>query len=491
MALSVVTNTASLNAQRNLTKSGAGLEQSMQRLSSGMRINSAKDDAAGLQISNRLTSQINGLAVAQRNANDGISMAQTAEGSMQASTDILQRMRELALQSANGSNSSEDRAAMQKEVTALQDELTRISETTSFGGQKLLDGSFGTKNFQVGANANETISVTMSSTASANIGGYKTMLEGDTNTGFGGAVAGTSVTANPVSGGDLTFTTNSVATTVNLVSGSSAEVAAAKINLQTGDTGVSATASTSATLGVVSGTGNISFTLGEGTKAAGITALNVTAGDASSLAQAINDQSAITGVTAVHDAGEVIMTDASGADITIDTYANSGSATATSTLTPIDGAGADGTVATITATDHSVRSVGTIDLTSSKSFSVSGVDTTQSALTETAKLNSVETIALGTEKGAQEALAIIDGALAQIDNSRAGLGAVQNRFGHTISNLANIQENVSASRSRIQDTDFAVETAVMTKNQILQQAGTSILAQANQIPQAAISLIGG
>ena len=159
MALSVNTNISSLNAQRNLTKSGGDLATSMQRLSSGMRINSAKDDAAGLQISDRLTSQVNGLGVAQRNANDGISMAQTAEGAMQESTNILQRMRELSLQSANGSNSTEDREALQKEVSALQTELTRIAETTNFGGQSLLDGSFGTKAFQVGANSAETISV--------------------------------------------------------------------------------------------------------------------------------------------------------------------------------------------------------------------------------------------------------------------------------------------------------------------------------------------
>jgi flagellin len=170
MALSVVTNVSSLNAQRNLTKSGNDLATSMQRLSSGMRINSAKDDAAGLQISNRLTSQINGLAVAQRNANDGISMAQTAEGAMQASTDILQRMRELALQAANGSNSDEDRGALQKEVSALQTELTRIADTTSFGGQKLLDGNFGTKQFQVGANANETIDISLGNIAADSIG---------------------------------------------------------------------------------------------------------------------------------------------------------------------------------------------------------------------------------------------------------------------------------------------------------------------------------
>ncbi|TMS63849.1 flagellin, partial [Pseudoalteromonas sp. S1691] len=170
MALTVNTNVSSLNAQRNLTKSGEGLATSMERLASGMRINSAKDDAAGLQISNRLTSQINGLAVAQRNANDGISMAQTAEGAMQESTNILQRMRELSLQSANGSNSYEDRTALQKEMTALQTELTRISDTTSFGGQQLLDGTYGTKAFQVGSNANETINVSLSSVAAEDIG---------------------------------------------------------------------------------------------------------------------------------------------------------------------------------------------------------------------------------------------------------------------------------------------------------------------------------
>ena len=168
--ISVNTNVSSLNAQRNLSQSGSDLATSMERLASGMRINSAKDDAAGLQISNRLTSQVNGLAVAQRNANDGISMAQTAEGAMNESTNILQRMRELALQSANGSNSDDDRNALQKEVSALQTELTRIADTTSFGGKQLLDGSFGTTKFQVGSNANETISMTLGNVASDAIG---------------------------------------------------------------------------------------------------------------------------------------------------------------------------------------------------------------------------------------------------------------------------------------------------------------------------------
>ncbi|WP_444544696.1 flagellin N-terminal helical domain-containing protein, partial [Shewanella fodinae] len=170
MAITVNTNVTSLGSQKNLNKANSALQTSMERLSSGLRINSAKDDAAGLQISNRLTSQINGLDVAQRNANDGISIAQTAEGAMQTSTDILQRMRDLSLQSANGSNSADDRASMQKEIASLQTELTRISDTTSFGGQKLLDGSFGTQKFQVGSNANETISISLNDVASNKLG---------------------------------------------------------------------------------------------------------------------------------------------------------------------------------------------------------------------------------------------------------------------------------------------------------------------------------
>ena len=485
MAISVITNTASLNAQRNLTKSSAGLTQSMERLSSGMRINSAKDDAAGLQISNRLTSQINGLAVAQRNANDGISIAQTAEGAMQASTDILQRMRELALQSANGSNSSEDRGAMQKEVSALQSELTRISDTTSFGGQQLLNGTFGTKNFQVGSNANESITLTMSSTAAESIGGYKATLAGASDTGFGGVVAGTASTDSTIAAGNLTFTTNSVATTVGIIADSTAKEAAAAINLKSGTHGVSAQATTTMTLGVPSASGDISLTI-NGTA---ITATAATATDQEALAKSINDQSDTTGVIATYNTTDftISLSDADGDNIYVGAYANSTTGNQTTTLKGM-GAGA----ANVTLTEGGTvagLATGQLSLDSSNTFSVAG-GTTLTATTQAAALNKVSDIDLKTEAGAQSALAVIDGALAQIDNSRASLGAIQNRFGHTISNLANIQENVSASRSRIQDTDFAVETAQMTKNQILQQAGTSILAQANQLPQAALSLIG-
>jgi flagellin len=394
MALSVNTNVSSLNAQRNLSKSGEGLATSMQRLSSGMRINSAKDDAAGLQIANRLTSQISGLGVAQRNANDGISMAQTAEGAMQASTDILQRMRELALQSANGSNADSDRAALQKEVGALQTELTRIAETTSFGGQKLLDGSFGSKGFQVGANAGETITMTL----------------GDVSADAIGNTSGQNVTA----GGEILGT----------------EVASIQAN----------------------GIGSATFTYtpsGGQAQTINVDLSNVS--DDESMASALNASLNGIGITATSD----------GTDVAFGGHIADG---ATLTAVYKDGASTPATVTPATAL----------------AFDAAG--------TYTAVASDID---ISTAVGSSDALAIIDNALTTINDSRASLGAVQNRFSHTINNLANIQENVSASRSRIQDTDFAVETAVMTKNQILQQAGTSILSQANQIPQAAISLLGG
>ncbi|TWX54136.1 flagellin [Colwellia hornerae] len=517
MALSVVTNTSSLNAQRNLTKSGQGLATSMERLSSGMRINSAKDDAAGLQISNRLTSQINGLGVAQRNANDGISMAQTAEGAMQASTDILQRMRELALQSANGSNSSEDREAMQKEVSALQSELTRISDTTSFGGQKLLDGTFGTKNFQVGANANETISMTMGSTAAEDIGANGASVDGAISiTGLGGITATTAPTS--VVGDSLDVNVNGKTTAVALSDGMAAN--AASINALGGISGV--TGQTEALINVTTpaaATGSLDLTI-DGVALTGIDTTTSSAAAETNIMGAINGDAtlAAAGITAaINTNGDLSIVKADGTAMAI-TMGSTGAATAAGiyTLAAADSAGAEITTGKVTHTAGNGASTaepiqyvqGSLDFsdaivegdtakgdTPSLTIAATTGNTTVAVGTQNLAIgaqtfSAIADVDLLTEGGAQSALATIDGALAGIDSQRADLGAVQNRFGHTISNLANIQENVSASRSRIQDTDFAVETAVMTKNQILQQAGTSILAQANQIPQAAISLLG-
>ena len=388
MALSVITNTASLNAQRNLTKSGAGLEQSMQRLSSGMRINSAKDDAAGMQIANRMTSQVNGLGVAQRNANDGISMAQTAEGAMQASTDILQRMRELSLQSANGSNAQGDRDALQKEVTALQTELTRIAETTQFGGTNLLDGSFGTKAFQVGSNSAETITIGLKDISADTLGSVG-MRE---VTAAAAVEMSSAVAATIVGGGTLDIAVGSQSIAVDMTSVTDEASLTSAINAAANGLGITATQTGAASTAAISFTGSIEGTV---------------------------DTLSITGTQA----------------------------------------GTAGAIAGITSAAAATTDIHTSDIN------------------------------ISSVAGTADALKVIDQALLEISDSRANLGAVQNRFGHTINNLANIQENVSASRSRIQDTDFAAETAQMTKNQILQQAGTSILAQSNQLPQAALSLI--
>ncbi len=492
MALSVVTNTASLNAQRNLTKSGEGLATAMQRLSSGMRINSAKDDAAGLQISNRLTSQINGLGVAQRNANDGISMAQTAEGAMQESTNILQRMRDLALQSANGSNSASDREALQKEVSQLQTELTRIAETTSFGDTQLLDGSFGTKSFQVGANSNETISLGLTSIKAADIGTKRYDLNGTTvGLGEANALAADTTGNNGVSNAGLSIVGKSgSAVAVTTAAGATSANIAESINAVSSTTGVTADARTQVQLSGLTVSGALSFELNGSV----IAASPATTTDFSAIAAAVNEKSGATGVAAtINDAGNLVLTDESGKDIKIGNFASGGDITATGM--EYDGTvGASGRVLTGgTATTDSTVIAGSVRLNSTESFSVTSGDVTlgPNATANVSSAADVGSVSVGTQAGAQDALDVIDGAISQIDSQRASLGAIQNRFGHTISNLANIQENVSASRSRIQDTDFAVETANMTKNQILQQAGTSILAQANQIPQAAISLIGG
>ncbi|GAA67075.1 flagellin [Pseudoalteromonas sp. BSi20429] len=458
--ISVNTNVSSLNAQRNLSQSGSDLATSMERLSSGMRINSAKDDAAGLQISNRLTSQINGLGVAQRNANDGISMAQTAEGAMQESSSILQRMRELALQSANGSNSSDDRDALQKEVSALQTELTRISDTTSFGGQQLLDGSFGTKQFQIGSNANETIGVTLSSISATDLGNH-TLDSAGTKYGIGAAGAALS---SLVEGSTSAFTVNGPKGTDSYTSVATDTAVDTAAGINALKVGVKAEAVLETTIELkAAGTGTLTID-------DNVFALANYGTDNAKLAE---DLGKVGYDTEIKDDGSIGIraTGVAGIDI----------AGATAGDTALGGV--DSSAATSSFSSK-------LSLSSNDDFSISGTTGTISAGTAStqAKISDVD---ISTSAAtAQSAIESIDAAIAQIDEQRADLGAVQNRFDHTISNLANIQENVSASRSRIQDTDFATETAQMTKNQILQQAGTSILSQANQLPQAALSLLG-
>ncbi|WP_160054591.1 flagellin [Shewanella litoralis] len=491
MAISVNTNVTSMKAQSNLNSANSGLQTSMERLSSGLRINSAKDDAAGLQISNRLTSQINGIGVAMRNANDGISVAQTAEGAMSESTNILQRMRDLSLQSANGSNSAEDRASMQKEISSLQTELTRIAETTSFGNQKLLDGDFGTKAFQVGSNANETISLTLGDVSANAIGQNKNTLEG-ASTGFGylTAAAADTTAAASVNGGGILTISGTETKSVTVASAATAKAVAAQVNGESASTDVKATAKTQLKIDNLGDPGQVSMAING-------TAVSATISDKTdltSLATAINDKSDTTGVTAsIDDNGALILLDKDGDDIAIGDFNNTGT-TKTVDFTSVGTDGVEnGSAVVLTggAATDSIRAMGSVELTSLKSFSTTAASATfATAITvQGSTLDDVDSIDIGTADGAQNALAVIDAAIAGIDSQRADLGAVQNRMNFTISNLSNIQSNVTDARSRIQDVDFASETAQLTKQQILSQTSSAMLAQANQIPQTALSLL--
>lgn len=507
------TNISSINAQNNLARSQGELQTSLQRLSSGLRINSAKDDAAGLQISNRQTSQINGLNVAVRNANDGISIAQVAEGALQESTNILQRMRELALQSANGSNSAVDREALQTEVKALQSELTRIAETSAFGGRKILDGTFGTSALQVGSDANQTINVKIDSAKSKDIG-----LRGLAVTGIAAqitGIAGTSTSSQVnFNSQQLDVIVGGRFNQIDLENGDSAATIAGKINSIQGVSGVSATTIVAGVVTAASTGGNINLNI-NGVEISADFATDA-AGTAAAIRAAITDNSQLQelGITASGAGANFVITDANGQNLNITTSITSGATATAITLQSreVDGTTAAGATETITGVANSVAVRNTVS-TGALNFTTAVVDAKDSSLIVRAssgntaaaggptvdgggaatlgaeKLVSISSVDISTAAGSQSAIGVIDAAIAQLDAQRADLGAIQNRLESTISNLSNISENVSAARSRIQDADFAAETSNLTRIQILQQAGTSILAQANTVPQSVLSLL--
>lgn len=494
MALTVNTNVASLNTQRNLNKSSDALSTSLQRLSTGSRINSAKDDAAGLQISNRLTSQINGLSVAVRNANDGISLAQTAEGAMQQSTNILQRMRDLALQSANGSNSASERQALNQEVGQLKEELTRIADTTTFGGRKLLNGDFSNVDFQVGAQANETIGFSISSTSAAKLGNNQYVEKG---TVAGVAVTGATNGMNARAATDNFKISDEKGTTaaITYAANASSKTIADAINTATGDAGVGVTATVRNEVELSAFDADLSGgTLALVVNGKTVTVNDFNTSDLSALKNQLNAASA--GVSAefalktdgTFDKSKIVLTGS-------DDIAISASGTESDGTTAIAAADLDFNQSINGATPTAAVgtawiAVGTVELSGTREFSFAGAEAELfAAATGASSVDSVADINIGTAKGAQDSIAVIDAAIKSIDTQRADLGAVQNRFDNTISNLQNISENVSAARGRIQDTDFAAETANLSKNQVLQQAGTAILAQANQLPQAVLSLL--
>ena len=473
------TNTASLNAQRNLSTSASSLSTSLQRLSSGLRINSAKDDAAGLAISERFTSQIRGLDQAKRNANDGVSMLQTAEGSLSSTGNILQRVRELAVQSANATNSAGDRKAIQAEVGQLLSEADRTAQTTEFNGLKLLDGSFGTATFQVGANAGQTIQATTANFRTSNYGNNTTSSAAPT-TSATAAYTGGAFKLQGLQTADITVATTDTAANV-----------AASVNAASSTTGVTATAKTdvsakftaggSYSLALTSDNGtaaNVSFTVGAANNAAGL----------ASAVTAFNDVSSKTGVTAKLNAANdgLELTNASGNNIKL----VNNSATATLDAASINTAGTVGTAQTVAVGATSV-SMGNIEMNSDKGFSIGTSATTAATASASSTLNSVGSIDVSTAKGASDALKVLDSAMSNVNNQRAAFGALQSRFESAVSNAEQTSENLSASRSRIQDTDFASETAKLTRGQILQQAGTAMLAQANSLPNGVLSLLRG
>ena len=601
MSSVINTNVASLNAQRNLASSQSGLATSLQRLSSGMRINSSKDDAAGMSISSRMSSQISGVQQAGRNANDGISLAQTAEGGLQNISDSLQRMRDLAVQSSNATNSASDRASIQNEVTALVAQINTVSSQSSFNGTKLLDGTFNAQSFQVGANAGESITIASignSSAAALGVGStsssaYQATVGG---TAISGSLAANGITVNGYNVGP-SYNDN-----VSTAGGNDSAIAkAAAFNLVSAQTGVTAKASSTMISGsaaaagaIVSGSVFIN-NVDLGAVAAGTNAVS----QANNVTAAINAISSKTGVTAsfstttnsislnAADGRNIAMSTTSAAGQTATGFSSASMGTAASiativgaaattfsamaagdmTINGLDvGAVAAGTNATTqganlgaainalsskTGVTASVSSSGAITLTATnagQNISISGsstniansTTTTKSGFT-TAQMDSstavvtrgtvtltsssssnsanssitlggsdvgraglvqgntasaltgagsgVASVDLSTVAGSQSAIATIDAALATLNTNRANLGAIQNRFSSVVNNLAATSENLSASRSRIQDADFAVETANLTHGQILQQAGTAMLSQANSLPQGVLALL--
>ena len=498
MAQTINTNISSLTAQRNSAKVQDQLATSMARLSSGLRINSAKDDAAGLAISERFTTQIRGLNQAARNANDGISLAQTAEGALGSLSDNLQRIRELAVQSANATNSTSDRAALQAEANQLISEVQRVGTQTEFNGIKLLDGSFTAQTFQVGANAGETISVSgIVDARTTSLGSNTLSLNGSKM----GAVLATSVAnaAAAINGvaAETTLTLSTSAGTTGAIawnlSDGAKEIAAA-INTASAGVGVTATATNSGVLKNLGGPGVVTMTLNGKAISANVTDQN----DLSSLVSAINGSG--SGVTASFTSSSskagITLNTLDGANIQIADFNNSGATKTVDIATYDPATGTAGTVATLTggaATDSNVIT-GKVDLSSSKgaiSYASATGTTVFSAASGVGTFSSVAGLDISTAGGATSALSVLDAALAQVNGGRADLGAVQNRFMATISSLNTTSENLTASRSRIQDADFASETAALSRSQVLQQAATAMVAQANQLPQQVLQLLKG
>ena len=494
------TNVSSLLSQNSLSRNTTALSSAMERLSTGVRINSAKDDAAGLAISTRMTSELRGLQVAVRNANDGISVAQTAEGSLGEITNILQRLRELAVQSANASNNDTDRSFLDTEAQQLIAETNRIGSQANFNGIKLLDGSFTSKNFQVGANASETITFNSISDSKASGLGQNNLLSAGSIVATGGTAKAPAAAANgwvnngitAVSAG-FTLATDSTkgggtSSSITYLANASAKDIAKAINDNAGAVGVSATASSVARLSGLSAPGAVSFSLNNQSVSATITSTS----DLTALSAAINGLSGSTFITASFegtDKSVITLKSNAGENISISGFAIGAANNQTSTVST--GTNFATSVTLTEGGNNSTVVTGEISITSSKgAITAAGASTEVFAsASATSSFTSVAGISLATADSSSKALTVLDQALTQVNNTRASLGGLMNRFNASVSNQNTTIANLAASRSRILDTDYAVETTNLAKAQIIQQAATAMLAQANQSQQSVLALL--
>lgn len=499
MALPVVTNVSSINSQRYLNQSTAKLNKSLERLSSGLRINRAGDDAAGMAISEDMKAQIQGFKRAEMNSQDGLSLIGTAEGAINSYTDMLQRIRVLAVQAANDTNSSTNRVALNEEVQALLSEMDRVAHVTAFNGLKLLDGTFQEETLQIGANSGEIIKINCGDLRTSTIGQMAKSnidLTDISALATAGPPPVTNLTANSILlNGYQVFIPGNLPTSVP----ASAVEIANSINNTSADHRVMAKV-LPANVAFKAAAGTASEIL-SGMKINGHTIATTTFGenDLDGLAAVINAKSAATGVTAKVEtvAGGtdkcVVLTSVDGRNIDI-TAATTGGADlegGAATFDPITG---DATITGADTLDANQIYGGGIELYSDDDFVVSGDGTIPSLVNGVYKLDvttAIGTVSVTTFEQASRTMDVVDAALRQINMVRADLGATTNRLEYTINNLQISYENMSAANSRLRDTDYAQETSNMTQQQILQQAGVSVLAQANQSPQAVLSLLQG
>lgn len=519
MSLVINTNISSLNAQRNLTRSQGTLMTAMERLSSGLRINKAADDAAGLAIAQRMTTQVNGLNQAARNANDGISLAQTAEGALSELTNNLQRIRELAVQSANSTNSASDRAALDQEVQQRLQEIDRIAQQTAFNGQKVLDGSFGSATFQVGANVGETIGIGLTtSMRTSAVGKTADYVNGTTqfNSSYAVGGQGTGVdVANALASGDLTITVGSgtavsVGASTDLSSGTgnagrTATSAYSKLQAINSASvpGLTATADTTVTIdfsSVAASETGYSLSINGQAIYSGYSAATNGALTGSTVASAINSNAATTGVTASFDSSNnrLTLNASDGRNITTaqtTTDLTTVGLTTTTSGTGLNNSTNDAKTSAVTATASTTTTTygGSIRLTANSGILLGGAHETYIGYADSSNMalgsSALNSISVTSVSNANTTITRIDSALESVNALRGTLGAIQNRFQSTINSTQATAENLTSARSRIQDTDFAAETANMTSANILQQAGVSVLAQANSSQQSILKLL--